>query len=255
MKKKFLVGMMLALVFALSGCGSIESTDNDTNVSTTEKKENKKEADKESDENDLVRSENVYLWASKIRTGTPKELSGLNSKITTLPVTEDSLNSIGEYEAKLSREAFNCSFSEMLDYIWSDNLGYPHKWEEHKIYLVNDNDTKLTYHTHNINNDDLTFYRDMFDQGYWCLETLLDEYYEHKIWDGQANKWDRFDYYLEELGSPSYIRILTDDVERIKNEGAKYFDNIIDEKFEKYNNSDEEDRIGFVQIYSYIQLV
>ncbi len=252
MKKKLLVGMMMALVLALGGCGSSETTDMDTTVISSEKKENKKDNKKKLDENDLVRSENVYLFASTIRTGTPNQITGINSKLTTLPVTEEALNGLGQYEVDtFMSDDYLASFTEMIDHV--DNR--LHIWEEKKSELESKEGPDIMYYTHNVNGDDLTFKRDMFDQGYWYLETELDDIKKYPLWNDTTFKWERFEHYIEVLGNPSYIRVYKDKVDRLKNEGAKYFDNIVDEKYDEYNEKDDDERDSFFMLGDDLVLV
>ncbi len=37
------------------------------------------------------------MWASTVRTGTPNKITGINKKFTTLPLTEEYLNNVGEF--------------------------------------------------------------------------------------------------------------------------------------------------------------
>ncbi len=251
MKKKILVGMMMALVFALSGCGSSEVTENDSTVSSSEKKENKKEEKKKFDENDLVPSENVYLWASTVRTGTPNEITSINSNFTTLPITEEYLNDLGEFNVDvIGGDDFFTTFSEMLDY----DGKYP--WKEADSELYSEEYPKHTLYFHNISSDNSISKREMFEQGYWRLETTLDNHRKYIDWNINTYKWDLFDHYIEVLGKPSYVRVPQKDAERIKKEGAKYYDNLVEEEYMEYNETPEDERdYSFVMLRDDIILV
>ena len=248
MKKKLLVGMMMAFVLSLGGCGSSETTDNVSNVSSGGKIESKKESKKKLDENDLVPSENVYLWASTVRTGTPNKITSINKKFTTLPLTEEYLNNVGEF----SVDGIYTIFSDMIEY----DDGYSFVWTEEDSQLYGEEYPKDTIYIKNINEDIETTKREMFDQGYWRLETTLDDHRSYADWNINNFKWDRFDHYIEVLGNPSYVRVPQKDAERLKTEGAKYYDNLVDEEYAEYNETPEDERdYSFVMLNDNITLV
>lgn len=255
MKKRLLVGIMMALVLIMTGCGndgSTENTDNtDKNIFVSSgNKDNNENHRKNTNDKNLIPSENVYLWASTVRTGNPNEMTTINNKLTSLPITEEILNSLGEFRVNVPRsEDFYTTFSEMLDY--SEKYGFL----EYESDVKCDTWPKDTVHIHNYNEDYSNTRRELFEQGYWRLETSLDDHFTHKIWNTSTSMWEQFEHYIEVLGNPSYVQVPAKDAERLKLEGAKYYDNLVDETYAEYNETPEDERESFIMLRDNLYLV
>ena len=244
----------------LTACGENVTSDENTSGSGVVTEENNTEADteKKTSDKDLVRSENVYFWASTLKTGTPNELTNINSVLTTLPITEESLNTVGNFKVdRLSREnEYYTTFSEMLDAAPdTDSRNNPHNWWEDECDTDRENPPEVVYHTHNINEDNQTTRREMFEQGYWYISTGLDNQKAYKIWNEETAKWELFDYYIEVLGEPSYIRVPERMAEGVKTEGVAYYERCLNEEYEKHNAMPDDEKSGFIYTRNTVALV
>lgn len=255
--------LMLSLCLAVTmfvGCGeqtASEPADEATKVEASkEQGDTEVKEDKTPGENDLVRADSVYLWASTLKTTeNPKEITGLNSVLNTLPLTEESLNQAGNFKLDRRENAYFTTFSEMLDAQGdTDSKGNPHNWWEDDCVMEQET-PKITYHAHNINEDNLTTRREMFEQGYWYVEAELDNLKSYKLWNEETAKWERFDYYIEVLGYPSYIRVKSENADRIQTEGAEFWNNYVDERYEEHNSKPDEEKMGLVSLSSTVFLV
>lgn len=256
MKKK-IVAMILAVAmvagFTACGGGQTEESTSAANTSVAEKSEVESSAQETEAAQDTYARNDYYLWVTTLEKGEQKMPTMLFDERLTVPLTEESLNTLGAFEDN------HTDLTTILDApmeMWGSE---PARWSDERINEENEGNGISALHIINPNGDNQMTLREAFDQGYWYIQ---ESYFalpsvlgveKKEMWNDETKQWDQFNSIVETLGSPSYIAKLRE-TDADGNEVDFTFDDydkVIDEAFAR----EEEAQLDKAMVSESYQLV
>lgn len=265
MKKK-LVAMILAVTMAvgLTACsgGKTEEASQTANTNATAKSETESSEKEESVAQNTYARNDYYLWVTTLEKGERKMPTMLFDERLTVPLTEESMNELGDFTTYSFFEMGETEgytglrdFTEVTKILNSPLRivgSEPFGWDEIEIQEQNKENSFDELYVINPNEDNQMTIREAFDQGYWYVQgevapSKVLGFEDKELWNEDTKQWDRFNCIVETLGSPSYImapKKLGSDGNEICYSSIDDYDKVIDEAFAK----EAEEQVGMVTI-------
>ena len=265
MKKK-IVAMVFAMtmVAGLAACGGEKSEVSSEPVIGSEVV--KAEVESNAQETDVAQNtfarNDYYLWVTTLEKGERKMPTMLFDERLTVPLTEGSMNELGEFTTYNFFEMGETEgytglrdFTEVTKILNSPLRivgSEPFWWDEIEIQEQNKENGFDELYVINPNEDNQMTIREAFDQGYWYVQGEVAPskafgFEDKELWNEDTKQWDRFNCIVETLGSPSYImapKKLGSDGNEICYSSIDDYDKVIDEAFAK----EAEEQVGMVTI-------
>lgn len=256
MKKK-IIAMILSgtMLFSLCACSGEKSevSSEPATGSVATKTEAESSVQEESVAQDTYARNDYYLWVTTLEKGEQKMPTTLFDERLTVPLTEESLNTLGAFEDN------HTDLTTILDApmeMWGSELA---RWNDERIDEENEGNGINALYVINPNYENPLTLREAFDQGYWCIEESYSTLSsvlgveEKEMWNDETKQWDQFNSIVEMLGSPSYVAKLreTDADGNEVNFTFDDYDKVIDEAFVK----EEEAQLGQAMVGENYQLV